>query len=181
MLKPLFPKNDRTARWIIWILSILVFLGVATLSRVELDVELGFDVHVFAAVNATINSLVSLLLIWGFIEVRRKRFVRHRQIMISAICLSVLFFVFYILHHLFAGETSYGGEGFLRYFYYFILITHIFLAAFILPFILFTAYRALSADYAKHKRLARYTWPLWLYVSITGVLVYLLISPYYGT
>ncbi|MBK7147999.1 MAG: DUF420 domain-containing protein, partial [Bacteroidetes bacterium] len=100
--------------------------------------------------------------------------------MMSAIVFSSLFLVSYIAHHLFAGETSFGGEGALRYFYYFILITHIILAAVILPFILLTAYNSLSGDFVKHKKIARYTFPLWLYVSIIGVLVYLLISPYYS-
>jgi putative membrane protein len=81
---------------------------------------------------------------------------------------------------LLAGDTRFGGEGAIRYIYFFILITHIFLAAIILPFILFTAYRSLTGEFEKHKKLARYTWPLWLYVSVTGVWVYILISPYYA-
>ena len=93
--------------------------------------------------------------------------------------LSILFFISYIAHHLFAGETKFGGEGTIRYVYYFILITHIILAAVILPFILFTAYRGLTGEYDKHTKLSRYTWPLWLYVAITGPVVYLMISPYY--
>lgn len=103
----------------------------------------------------------------------------HKHIMFCAIGLSVLFLVSYVLHHLFAGDTKFGGAGAIRYFYYFILITHIILAAVILPFILFTAYRSLSGDYEKHKKIARITWPLWLYISVTGVLIYILISPYY--
>ena len=100
--------------------------------------------------------------------------------MLSAIVLSVLFLLTYISHHLLANETKYGGvHDTLYYVYLFILITHIFLATVILPFILYTAYRSLTGEYEKHKKLARYTWPLWLYVSVTGVLVYLLISPYY--
>ena len=94
--------------------------------------------------------------------------------------LSGLFLISYIMHHLFAGDTSYGGEGPIRYFYYFVLITHILLAGIILPFILFTAYRALTAEYDRHRKLARFTWPLWFYVSFSGVLVYWMISPYYG-
>lgn len=98
----------------------------------------------------------------------------------SAIVLSVLFLVSYIAHHLLSGDTKFGGEGTIRLVYFIILITHIFLAAVILPFILFTAYRSLTGEYEKHKKLARYTWPLWLYVSVTGVIVYLMISPYYS-
>jgi putative membrane protein len=99
--------------------------------------------------------------------------------MFSAILLSVGFLVSYICHHLFAGETSFGGEGIVRIVYYVILISHIFLAALILPFILYTAYRALTAEWTLHRKLATYTWPLWFYVAVTGVVVYFMISPYY--
>jgi putative membrane protein len=100
--------------------------------------------------------------------------------MLAAILFSVLFLVSYIAHHLFAGDTKFGGEGTMKGIYYFILLTHIPLAAIILPFILFAAYRGLTGEYAAHKKMVKYTWPLWLYVSITGVLVYIFISPYYG-
>lgn len=179
MLTPLFKKNDKQARLLIFTVSFVVFAAVAVLSRVKLEVDLGFDIHVFALINAVINSAVSLLLIWALIAVKGKNYLLHKKLMLTAILLSVLFLVSYIAHHLLAGDTVYGGEGPIRYFYYFILITHIILAAIILPFILFTAYRSLTGEYDKHKKLARYTWPLWLYVSVTGVLVYLMISPYY--
>lgn len=180
MLTPVLNKNDKQARLLILTVSFVVFAAVAVLSRVKLEANLGFDVHVFAQINAVINSMVSILLIAALIAVKNKNYVRHKNIMMVAIALSIVFLVSYIAHHLLAGDTVYGGEGGVRYFYYFILITHIFLAAIILPFILFTAYRSLTGEYAKHKKLARYTWPLWLYVSVTGVLVYLFISPYYG-
>jgi putative membrane protein len=96
-----------------------------------------------------------------------------------AMLLSVLFLLSYICHHLFAGDTSFGGKGLIRYVYYIILITHIILAAIVLPFILFTAYRALIDEREKHRKLAKITWPLWFYVAVTGPVVYLLISPYY--
>jgi len=179
MLTPLFKKNDKQARLLIFTVSFVVFAAVAVLSRVKLEVDLGFDIHVFALINAVINSAVSLLLIWALVAVKGKNYLLHKKLMLTAIVLSVLFLLSYIAHHLLAGDTVYGGEGNIRYFYYFILITHIILAAIILPFILFTAYRSLTGEYDKHKKLARYTWPLWLYVSVTGVLVYLMISPYY--
>lgn len=179
MLTPLFKKNDKQARLLIFTVSFVVFAAVAVLSRVKLEVDLGFDIHIFALINAVINSAVSLLLVWALIAVKGKNYLLHKKLMLTAIVLSVLFLVSYIAHHLLAGDTVYGGEGSIRYFYYFILITHIILAAIILPFILFTAYRSLTGEYDKHKKLARYTWPLWLYVSVTGVLVYLMISPYY--
>lgn len=180
MFQPVLQKNDKTARWLIITVSFVVFAAVVVLSRVKLDVDLGFDVHIFAKINAIINSAVSLLLISAFVAVRRKQYVAHRNLMYGAILLSVLFLVSYIAHHLLAGDTRFGGEGSIRYVYFFILITHILLAAIILPFILFTAYRALTGEFGKHKKLARYTFPLWLYVSITGVVVYLMISPYYN-
>lgn len=180
MLAPVFKKNDKTARILILSLSIVVFLAIAVLSRVKIDIDPGFDIHVFALVNAIINSTVSITLVAAFVAVRRKQYIIHRNLMFVAILLSALFLVSYIAHHLLAGETKFGGDGAIRYVYYFVLLTHILLAAVILPFILFTAYRALTGDFEKHKKLSRYTFPLWLYVSVSGVLVYLLISPYYS-
>jgi putative membrane protein len=179
MLSPVLKKNDKQARLLILTVSFVVFAAIAILSKVKLDVDLGFDIHVFALINAVINSIVSVLLIAGLVAVRNKNYIAHKNIMLAAIVCSVLFLVSYIAHHLLSGDTKFGGEGPIRYVYFFILITHIFLAAIILPFILFTAYRSLTGEFAKHKKLAKYTWPLWLYVSVTGVVVYLFISPYY--
>jgi len=179
MLTPAIKKNDKQARLLILTVSVVVFAAVALLSKFKLQLDLGFNPHIFAAISAMLNSTVSILLIVAFIAVKNKKFELHKRLMLVAIVLSVLFLVSYISHHLLAGETKYGGAGTLRYVYYFILATHIPLAAIILPFILFTAYRSLTGEYAAHKKIARYTWPLWLYVSITGVLVYLMISPYY--
>lgn len=180
MLTPVLKKNDKQARLLILTVSFVVFAAVVILSRVKLEADLGFDIHIFALINAIINSTVSILLVAGLMAVKQKNYVRHKNIMISAIVLSVLFLVSYIAHHLLSGDTKFGGEGTIRLVYFIILITHIFLAAVILPFILFTAYRSLTGEYEKHKKLARYTWPLWLYVSVTGVIVYLMISPYYS-
>jgi putative membrane protein len=192
--QPLLIKNNSTAKVFIWSVSLIVFLAVAILSRVKLNVDLGFNPHLFAKANAVINSTVTVLLIIGLIAVKRKNYLLHKKIMIAAIILSVLFLLSYICHHLFAGETKFGdinhdgivsaGEktlsGKIRILYYFILGTHIPLAAIILPFILFTAYRSLTGEYERHKKLARITYPIWLYVAITGVVVYLMISPYYS-
>jgi putative membrane protein len=180
MLAPILKKNDKQARLLILTVSFVVFAAVVLLSRFKLILNLGFNVHVFALINAIINSAVTVMLIWAMVAVKNKSYVLHKKLMLGAMTLSVLFLVSYIAHHLLAGETKYGGTGTLRYVYYFILATHIPLAAIILPFILFTAYRALTGEFSQHKKLARYTWPLWLYVSITGVLVYVLISPYYS-
>ena len=190
---PVLEKNDKKARLLIWVVSIMVFIGIAFLSRVKLDMKLSFNPHIFAAINAIINSFVAVLLIAGLLAIKSKKYFLHRQIMIAAIILSVFFLISYVCHHLFSGETKFGdlnrdgiisihekeAVGSVRYVYYFILMTHIPLAGIILPFILFTAYRALSGNYEKHKQLARITWPVWFYVAVSGVIVYLMISPYY--
>ena len=194
MLQPSLAKNDKKAKLLIYTVSFVVFAAVVFLSKYKLDVNLGFDVHLFAKANAIINSMVAVLLLAGLFTVKQKKYELHKKIMLTAISLSVLFLLSYIAHHLLAGDTKYGDvnhdgivsldekalAGNLRMVYYFILITHIPLAAIILPFILFTAYRALTGEYDKHKKLVRITWPVWFYVAVTGVVVYLMISPYYN-
>lgn len=193
MLPPVLAKNDKKANWLILTFSFIVFAAIILLSRVKLDVDLGFDVHAFAKLNAFLNSLVTLLLLAGYMVVRQGKYLLHKKLMTAALILSVLFLVSYICHHLFAGDTKFGDinhdnivtddervlAGSKRIVYYIILGTHIPLAGLILPFVLFTAYRALTGEFARHVKLSRITWPVWLYVSVTGVLVYLLISPYY--
>ena len=179
MLEPILVKNDKRARILIILASVFIFGAIILLGRVEVPVGGAFDVHIFAKFNAIINSMVSVLLVAGLIAVKNRRYTLHKKIMLAAIVLSVLFLISYICHHLFAGDTKFGGAGTIRYVYFFILISHIFLAAIILPFILFTAYRSMISEWPQHRRMAKITWPIWLYVSVTGVLVYLLISPYY--
>ena len=194
MLQPSLAKNDKKAKLLIYAVSFVVFAAVVFLSKFKLQADLGFDVHVFAKINAIINSMVAVLLLAGLFAAKQRKYELHKKIMLAAIFLSVLFLLSYIAHHLLAGDTKYGDlnhdgivsldektlAGNLRIVYYVILITHIPLAAIILPFILFTAYRALIGEYDKHKRLVRITWPVWFYVAITGVVVYLMISPYYN-
>ena len=193
MLAPYWRINDRKARILIFSFSAIVFIAIMILGRVKLDINAGFDVHVFAKLNAILNSCVAILLIAALVVVKRKKWLLHRNLMLAAMILSILFLASYIAHHLLAGDTRFGdinhdgivspeekGEvSTLRIIYYFILGTHIPLAGLVLPFILFTAYRGLTAQFEKHKKLARITWPVWLYVAITGVIVYLMISPYY--
>ena len=193
MLPPLLLKNDRRASWIIGIVSLVIFSAIVILSRIKLDVDPGFDVHVFALFNACVNSLVSILLIIGMIAIKQRNYQLHKKMMLAAMIFSVAFLVSYVSHHLLAGDTRFGDSnhdniidpseslavGNMRIIYFIILITHIFLAAVILPFILFTTYRAMIAEWPQHRKIAKITWPIWLYVSITGVVVYLMISPYY--
>ena len=193
MIQPALQKNDKKAKWLIYTVSFVIFVAVVLLSQVKLNVDLGFDVHVFAKANAVINSIVALLLLAGLVTIKQKKYVVHKKIMLMAMLLSVLFLLSYISHHLLAGDTKFGDinhdgilseeekttAGNIRLLYYFILLTHIPLAAIILPFILFTAYRALIGEYEQHKKLTRFTWPIWFYVAVTGVVVYIMISPYY--
>ncbi len=194
MLEPTLQKNDGKAKIFIWTVSIVVFVAVALLSKIKLDLNLSFNVHVFATFNAIVNSLVGLLLVAGLVTIKSKNYLLHKRIMLTAITLSVLFLVSYICHHLLAGDTKYGDldhdgilslnekmqAGGVRIFYYALLLTHIPLAAIILPFILFTAYRALTGEYEKHKKLVRITWPIWFFVAVSGVVVYWMINPYYN-
>ena len=193
MLPAAWKKNDRKARRLIFSFSIIVFTAITVLGRTKLDINPGFDVHVFAGINAFINSIVSVLLITALVAVKRRHYLLHKNLMLAAMVLSVLFLVSYICHHLLAGDTRFGdvnhdgvvtdlekaAVGSTRIIYYILLGTHIPLAGIILPFILFTAYRAMTGQYERHKKLARITWPVWLYVAITGVVIYVMISPYY--
>jgi putative membrane protein len=196
MLSPSLQKNDTKAKWLIGIFSVIVFAVVTILGKYNLagKVSLSFDVHIFAKANALMNATVTVLLIAGLYFVKQKKYELHKKIMMLAMVLSVLFLVSYICHHLFAGESIYGdtdgikglsdaeraATGSSRTIYLLILITHIPLAGLALPFILFAAYRALIGEYDKHKKMVRIIWPLWLYVAVTGVIVYLMISPYYA-
>jgi len=193
MLQASLTRNDKKASWLIGIFSVIVFTAVVLLGRVKLELDLGFDVHIFATINAFINSAIAVLLVAALWAVKNKNYQLHRKLMMIALILSILFLVSYIAHHLLAGEARFGDSnhdglvsdeeklqaGTIRMVYYFILGTHIVLAALILPLILFTAYRALTAEFPAHKKLARITWPLWFYVAVTGPVVYWMISPYY--
>jgi putative membrane protein len=194
MLEPVLKKNDKLAYILIGVFSVIVLAVVTFLSKFTLDVELPFDKHIFALINAVINSAVAILLIAGLIAVKQKNYTVHKSIMLTAMILSLLFLVTYIAHHLLAGEAKFGDANFdglvddaekallgnIRPFYLILLGTHIVLAATSLPFILFTAYRALTSDFAAHKALSKKVWPIWFYVAVTGPIVYLMIKQYYN-
>ena len=179
MLPPAWKKNDKRARLVIFSLSFIIFIAIILLGRVKMDITTSFDVHIFATINAIINSSVSILLISALLAVLYKKYIIHKRLMTAALVLSSLFLVSYICHHLLAAETTFGGTGAVRYVYYFILGSHIILAGLILPFILYTSYRAMTGEWERHRKLGWVTWPIWLYVAVTGVVVYLMISPYY--
>lgn len=194
MLTPVLKKNDKQAKLLIGIFSAIVFIAVTFLSKFTLDVQLPFDKHIFALLNALLNTAVCILLVAALVAVKNKNFQLHKSLMLFAMFLSVLFLVSYIAHHLFAGEARFGDANFdgvvsqeeaaavgnTRPFYLLLLTTHIILAATSLPFILFTAYRGLTGEYEDHKRKAKRMWPIWFYVAATGPLVYWMIKPYYN-
>ena len=167
-------------KWII-ILSIAIPLVVAILFGIKLK-DFGFNVEPLTflpPIYASINGFTALLLIVAVIAIKNGKRKLHENLMKTAIACSVLFLGMYVAYHMTADSTKFGGEGTIKYVYYFILLTHIVLSIVVIPFVLVTYVRALAQRFDKHKKLARITFPLWLYVAVTGVIVYLMISPYY--
>ena len=167
---------------LIIIVSILIPVIVAILFSVKLK-DFGIIVEPLSflpPIYASINAITAVLLVLGVIAIKSGKRARHEKMMTSAIACSLIFLVMYVAYHLTADSTKFGGEGWIKYVYFFILISHILLSIIIIPLVLFTYVRALSERFDKHKKLAKITFPLWLYVAVTGVVVYLMISPYYA-
>jgi putative membrane protein len=158
------------------VLSVVIPVAVAILFTIKID---GYDFSFLPPIYAGINGLTAVLLIAGVIAIKNGKRKLHEQLMKVNIGLSALFLIMYVLYHLTSDSTPYGGTGISRSIYFFILISHILLSISIIPLVLFTFVRALNQRFDKHKKLARITFPIWLYVAITGVIVYLMISPYY--
>lgn len=163
-------------RKLIIVLSVIIPLGIALLFGVKIE---GYDFSFLPPIYASINGITALLLLTAFWAIKNKRITLHQRLMKTCLGLSAAFLVMYVIYHMTSESTSYGGEGFKRYFYFFILITHILLSIAVVPLVLFTLSKALAGNFEKHKALAKFTFPIWLYVAITGVVVYLMISPYY--
>lgn len=167
-------------KWII-VLSVAIPVVVAILFGVKLK-DFGFDVEPLSflpPIYATINGITAVLLVTAVWAIKNGKQKLHENLMKSAIGCSVAFLGMYVAYHMTADSTSFGGEGIIKYVYFFILITHILLSIIIIPFVLITYVRALAQRFDKHRKLARITYPMWLYVAVTGVIVYLMISPYY--
>ncbi|WP_310994231.1 DUF420 domain-containing protein [Aequorivita marina] len=175
-MRPTTPNNKNYTA-LIWLLSIVIPIAVALLFSVRIPgVErLGF----LPPIYATINGLTAVILIVAVYQIRKGNRKGHERLMKTAITCSVLFLVMYMAYHMTSDSTKYGGEGMWKYIYYFILLTHILLSVLVIPFVLITYVRAISGQFYKHRKIARITYPLWLYVAISGVVVYLMISPYY--
>jgi putative membrane protein len=161
------------------ILSVIIPLVVAVLLGIRTKPDLGVWTKVLPHLNAAINSSTAILLLLGWYFIRNKNQTAHRRVMTLAFMLGGLFLVFYVIYHLTNPSTSFGGEGVIRYVYYFVLISHIVLSLVVLPLVLRAFYFAWVRDFVRHKRLVKFAYPIWLYVSVTGVLAYLMISPYY--
>jgi len=168
-------------KWIV-VLSVAIPLVVALLFGVNLR-KLGYDVQPLSflpPIYATINGLTAIVLVIAVLAIKNGKRKLHENLMKFAIFLSVLFLGMYVAYHMTSDSTKFGGEGAIKYVYYFILITHISLSVIIIPFVLVTYVRALAQRFDKHRKIAKITFPIWLYVAVTGVIVYLMISPYYN-
>jgi putative membrane protein len=187
--------NPTKYKSLIIAVSIIIPLAVAGLFTVNLK-SLGYNVKPLSflpPIYATINGITAILLIAAVLAIKNKKRKLHENLMKTAIACSLTFLLMYVAYHMTSTSVKYGDSNFngiledseklavgsVRYFYYFILLTHISLSVIIIPMVLFTYVRALSEQFDKHKKLAKITFPIWLYVAITGVVVYLMISPYY--
>ncbi len=172
--------EQKYSKWI-WVLSIAIPIVVAILFGVNLQ-KLGYDVkplNFLPPIYATINGITAILLVAAISAIKKGNAKLHERLIKICIGCSIAFLAMYVAYHMTSIETKYGGEGLIRYVYFFILITHILLSIIIIPFVLITFVRGIAGSYQRHKKIARITYPMWLYVAVTGVIVYLMISPYY--
>lgn len=173
--------RDRRIMFLIAILSVAIPVAVAALFFLDKSTaDASVDVSFQPPLHAILNSLTAVALIVGYINIKKKNVKVHRAAMLTAFGLSAVFLVSYVTYHFLGERTIYGGEGVLKYIYYFVLLTHIVLAVVIVPLVLLSVYFGITNQLARHRRISRWTFPIWLYVAVTGVLVYLLISPYYS-
>ncbi|WKL47348.1 DUF420 domain-containing protein [Flavobacterium pectinovorum] len=161
--------------------SIIIPVVVAILFGVKLK-DFGYNIEPLSflpPIYATTNGITAIVLVWAVIAIKNGKRKLHERLMTIAISLSVAFLVMYVAYHMTSDSTKFGGEGVIRYVYFFILVTHILLSIAIIPLVLITYVRALAENFDRHRKIAKITFPLWLYVAVTGVVVYLMISPYY--
>lgn len=165
--------------WII-ALSVAIPVVVAILLFAPGKIETGDSwARQLPHINAVINSLTAIFLIIGVVYIKKGNMQAHKNMMMGAFVLGSLFLVSYVVYHAMIPSTHYGNEGAIKYIYYFFLISHILLAIVVVPFVLFAFYYALTGKFEKHKKVVKYTFPIWLYVSVTGVIVYWMIAPFY--
>jgi putative membrane protein len=175
-------QNEKKYNKLIIALSVIIPIAVAALFGINLR-KLGFNVQPLTflpPIYASINAITAILLVVSLWAIKNGKRNLHEILNKTAIGCSVVFLVMYVAYHMTSDSTPYGGEGFIRYVYFFILITHIALSIVVIPFVLITYVRAITNNFERHKKIAKITFPIWLYVAITGVIVYLMISPYYA-
>ncbi len=172
-------KQEKKSMTLINVLSVVIPVVVAILLGIRQKVDIGAWTKVLPHIIGAINTLTSVLLLYGLYLIKQKQIERHRRVMTGAFLLGALFLVCYVLYHLTNPSTTFGGEGFIKYIYYFILISHICLSLVVLPLVLRAYFFAWTKQFERHKKLTRYAFPIWLYVSMTGVIAYLMIKPYY--
>lgn len=172
--------NYKKMRLLVNIISVLLPLIVGAMFQFKFsDFVWPFDVHVLPLINAILNGATALVLIASLVAVKNKNIDLHEKLIYVGMVLSLLFLVVYIMYHTTAGHTKFGGEGTIRTVYFFLLITHIILAAIQAPFVLYAFLYGYTGQIEKHQKIVKFSYPIWLYVSITGVICYLMISPYY--
>lgn len=177
-----FLKNETTAKRTIWAASIIVPIAVAIITNPSFPKwNVGFDTHIFSTISATINFIVTILLILGFYFIKNKQIALHKNMMLGAFGLSIVFLLSYIFYHTTSPTTYHCADSPVsKSFYLILLYSHIGLSSVIVPLSCFTVFRGLTNSVEKHRKIAQITLPLWLYVTITGVLVYWMISPCYS-
>ncbi|HLS67140.1 MAG TPA: DUF420 domain-containing protein [Pseudogracilibacillus sp.] len=175
-------NSQKSYTGIIWGVSIVAVLIILVINYIPLQTRddiFGIDIHTLPLFNAIFNGTSLLLLLCAFAMIKKGNIKAHRNFIFAAFTVTFFFLVTYLTYHTLAPSTSFGGDGALKYTYYIVLITHILTAPILLPLALFTVARGLTMQKEKHRKMARWTMPIWLYVNVTGVLVYILISPYY--
>jgi len=173
-------KNETRNLWVIASLSVAIPVVVAVLLFMPTRIDGGEWVYILPHLNAAINTATSILLIAGAILIKNKKPSLHKAAMTSAFILGAIFLVSYVIYHATVPSTSFGGEGTIKTVYYFFLISHILLAIVVVPFVLLAFYYAWTQKFERHKKIVKVTFPVWLYVSVTGVIVYFMIAPYYS-
>ncbi len=172
-------KNEKNAQIIIWVLSFVVIGLVAFMLFVPNKLNLGFNTKLIPHLNAALNSTTAISLLIGFWAVKTNKIGMHKMMMRFAFVLSSIFLLTYVVYHLTNPSTTFGGEGAIKMVYLIVLLTHILLSIVVLPLVLFSIYYASKGQIERHRKLVKWTFPIWFYVAISGVIVYFMISPYY--
>lgn len=171
------PALEKKLNRLAYLVSFVVLLLVGMMRRIKFDI--GIDFSFLPPLHASLNALAAVMLVFAFYFIKNGQIENHRKAIYAAMVCSALFLVSYVLYHFTTEETKYGGQGGLRTLYFLLLITHVVLAAVILPFILLTFTRAYTNQFERHKKMARWVFPLWLYVAVSGPICYLMLKPYY--